>query len=112
MLQSRFAALSHVVATSEFWFSFSYDFSIGNCLVHVTLITDHLVSGPKRHSTHHPATATTPVRRLGEVPETCLDHHTPPYGDEDAVRKRQRGLQEMTEFALGDKSLPSVRGEG
>lgn len=71
-----------------------------------------IISGPKRHSSHPPAMATTPVRRLGKGSEACLDHHTPPYGDEDVVRKRQRGSQEMAEFALGDKSLPSFRGEG
>lgn len=33
-----------------------------------------------------------------------LDHHISPHGDEGIARKRQKGSQDVPEFALGDKS--------
>lgn len=105
MLQSRFAALSHVVANSGFYFAFSCDLFTGNYRVPVA---DCFILGPKRHSSNSP---TTPAGRLGKgQSEMLLDQHTPPHGDEDAARKRQKGLQDVPEFALGDKFLPSVQG--
>lgn len=60
-----------------------------------------------------PTAPSTPARYLAkEQSEESLEHHTPPHGDEDVVRKRQKGLQVVPEFGLEDKSLRNSQGKG
>lgn len=69
------------------------------------------VSGPKRHPSLA-AAPSTPARQLAKgQSEGSLEHHTPPYGDEDVVRKRQKGSQAVPEFVFRDKFLLNVQGK-
>lgn len=62
--------------------------------------------GPGSHSSQHQSISVTPTGYGGQKQSRGnLDHHTPPYEDQDIVRKRQKGSQDLPKFPLGRKSL-------